>query len=534
MPRGDDNDFRPRFRRGRGGARDGSFVSQALRAAGPGFAKSLGHLGRGRVAARAGVGRPGPRARRVIVKARLVVQPGRLKGATLRHARYLEREPASEPGHRPAYGPETDASDLDALAERSAGDRHQFRFIVAPEDGVDLDDLPQFTRTLMSRVERDLQTPLDWVAVDHWDTDNPHTHILLRGKTGTGQDLVIDRDYISHGLRFRAQELATEWLGPRTDREIQATQSKDLQADRLTPLDRTLQREAADGGLDLRETPASPAARRVRVLKLGRLAHLAKLGLADELRPGRWQLRPDAEATLRALGERGDIVRLVQQILGPAGNDLAIFSPGQSPPVTGAIVARGLSDELTEQGYLLVQGTDGRTHYLRLTGKPDLGEFPVGGIVRASGPRVSLESALPLARQTNAIGATWLDARLVGDHGGLDTRGFGAEVRTALAVRAEFLIGEGLAERRDGQLRVDRDLLPRLRNRELVGVAAGITARTGMTYRPVPDGQRAGGRYRQAMLLVSGKYALMSDGVGFSLVPWQPGLERARQRGIGR
>ena len=53
--------------------------------------------------------------------------------------------------------------------------------------------------------------------------DNPHTHVLVRGKDETGKDLVIARDYISHGFRLRASELATEWLGRRDEREIQAT-----------------------------------------------------------------------------------------------------------------------------------------------------------------------------------------------------------------------------------------------------------------------------------------------------------------------
>ncbi|MFZ1623537.1 MAG: DUF3363 domain-containing protein [Gammaproteobacteria bacterium] len=534
MPPRDDQDIRPRSGRSRARAKDGSFVSRVLQAAGPRLVKGLGYLGRGKVAALAGIRQPRSRARRVVVKVRLVVMPGRLQTATLRHGRYLEREPVGELSHQSAYGPETDTADIDALAARSADDRHQFRFIVSPEDGVALGELPEFTRTLMSRMERDLQTPLDWVAVDHWDTDNPHTHILLRGKTAAGQDLVIDREYISHGLRLRAQELATEWLGPRTEREIQATRTRELQADRVTPLDRALQREAVDGLIDLRETPASMSARQARVLKLGRLAHLAKLGLAEEQRPGRWQLRPDVEATLKTLGVRADIVRLVQRTVGAAGNDFSIFSPGQSPPVTGVIVARGLSDELTEQGYLLAQGTDGRAHYLRLARKADFADYPVGGIVRASGTTVALESALPIDRQTRAIGATWLDAQLAADTSGLATWGFGAEVRTALAIRAEFLIGEGLAERRDGQLRLAKDLLPALRNRELTDVASRITAQTGMTYRPVQQGQRAGGRYRQAMQLVSGKYALLADGVGFSLVPWRPELERTIDRGLGR
>ena len=107
----------------------------------------------------------------------------------------------------------------------------------------------------------------------------------MRGKAADGQDLVIGREYISRGMRLRAQEIATDWLGPRTDREIQASRRQELVADRLTPLDRALQREAVDGVIDLRQTPATPSARQAHAQKLGRLAHLAKLGLAEESPP---------------------------------------------------------------------------------------------------------------------------------------------------------------------------------------------------------------------------------------------------------
>src|SRR3546814_6563528 len=85
-------------------------------------------------------------------------------------------------------------------------DRHHFRFIVSPEDAGDMADLRAFTRELMDDVARDLGTDLDWVAVDHWNTDNPHIHVLLRGKADDGTDLVIDRDYIREGMRGRAEE----------------------------------------------------------------------------------------------------------------------------------------------------------------------------------------------------------------------------------------------------------------------------------------------------------------------------------------
>ena len=55
----------------------------------------------------------------------------------------------------------------------------------------------------MRQMEEDLGTKLDWVAADHFNTGHPHSHIVVRGRDDEGNDLVIVRDYISHGMRAR-------------------------------------------------------------------------------------------------------------------------------------------------------------------------------------------------------------------------------------------------------------------------------------------------------------------------------------------
>src|SRR5579862_6036728 len=151
-------------------------------------------LGRGHVAARFAGGALTSRARRVVIKSRIVVFQGRGRQSTRDHKRYLEREGVDrQGGPGQLYDASTDQADGDAFAERTAQDRHQFRFIVSPEDARMIDDLKSYTRELLKEMERDLRMGLDWVAVDHWDTDNPHTHILLRGKHERGEDLVLAR-----------------------------------------------------------------------------------------------------------------------------------------------------------------------------------------------------------------------------------------------------------------------------------------------------------------------------------------------------
>ena len=143
------------------------------------------------------------------MKARVVRHHGtRFRSAPLpKHIAYLKREGVTRDGaDARMFDARSDAADERAFAERCEDDRHHFRFIVSPEDAAQMADLRTFTRELMADVERDLGTRLDWVAVDHWNTDNPHVHVLIRGKADDGQDLVISRDYISRGFRDRAAE----------------------------------------------------------------------------------------------------------------------------------------------------------------------------------------------------------------------------------------------------------------------------------------------------------------------------------------
>ncbi len=137
-------------------------------------------MGRGQVAAKVAGQGLGPKSRRVVIKARLVNLKRAGPRSTSTHIRYLEREGVTREGAPgQTYNTMDDAADTREFEGRGREDRHQFRFIVSPEDGEDIGELRAFTRQLMGQMERDLGTELEWVAVDHWDTDDPHTHIVV-------------------------------------------------------------------------------------------------------------------------------------------------------------------------------------------------------------------------------------------------------------------------------------------------------------------------------------------------------------------
>jgi len=51
--------------------------------------------------------------------------------------------------------------------------------------------------------------------------------------------------------------------------------------------------------------------------------------------------------------------------MGSTPRELSVAPPDRgSPPVIGRIAGKGLSYELTDHGYLVVDGVDGRAHYV--------------------------------------------------------------------------------------------------------------------------------------------------------------------------
>lgn len=524
-----------------------SFLQQALRAAQKaGGPRPVGSgrrstWGRGRSASVGASRALLSRSRGAVIKAR-VVRRARTPGALRAHITYLQRDGVTHDGERgELFDAERDGVDGARFAKRCEDDRHHFRFIVSPDDARELADLRQFTRDLMAQAARDLGTELDWVAVDHWNTEYPHIHVLVRGKTDTGEDLVISRDYISHGMRDRAGALVTQELGPRTDLEVRRDLQNQVEAERWTKLDRALAREAAgrEGVVDVRR-PLLSEPDPLREEKLARLRKLERLGLAEGDGSGRFVLAADAEARLRALGERGDIIKRLHRSMGRGGREVdpsAFVLEGETgEPVLGRLAARGLDDELKGSAYAVIEGVDGRAHHIRLPDLHAAGDGPIGSVVElrrfedAGGrQRVALavRSDLSVEAQITARGATWIDRQLVArEPVPLGSGGFGAEVRDALDRRGEHLIGEGLARRQGQRVLFARDLLDTLRRQELGDVAGRLATEKSLHYKPTAEGEHVGGVYRQRLQLASGRFAMIDDGLGFSLVPWSPSLEK--------
>jgi type IV secretory pathway VirD2 relaxase len=331
--------------------------------------------------------------RRVLIKVNVQPMARHGRAAQASHLNYIQRDSAARDGEE---GRLFDAASHDADAqvfeESGRGDRHQFRIIVSPEDGNELSDLKAYTRDLVSAMEHDLETKLDWVAADHYDTGQPHVHLVIRGKRDNSQDLVIPKRYIAHGIRGRAQELVELELGPMLEIDGRRRSAQMVQQERFTDLDRQLERNNDDGIIHFSDVQKSSKPWRAQLLKK-RLKTLEGFGLARSNGKGQWRIDPEAEQTLKRMGARGDMVKAMHQALRQTRgrqviDGASVFDPTQenARAVIGQIITIGVADDVHDRGYLIVDGVDGKATYIDIGPTDRLAMFKVGHIVEAHPP----------------------------------------------------------------------------------------------------------------------------------------------------
>jgi hypothetical protein len=224
-------------------------------------------------------------------------------------------------------------------------------------------------RALVQQMEKDLNTRLEWVAIDHYNTAHPHVHVLVRGRDATGNTLVMARAYLRESIRTRSQELATNALGYRLAHDMLAAREQAIDRVQLTELDRALLRRADGDRLVSFADPIPRDADRQerRLQEIRRLQFLTTVGLAEKVGSKTWQLAENVEQELRERQVQTDIIktraRHQQHLRNPtAPVTITTLEPGMS--VHGTLVGTGLAEELSDRRYLLLETPDGQLHYL--------------------------------------------------------------------------------------------------------------------------------------------------------------------------
>jgi hypothetical protein len=282
----------------------------------------------------------------------------------------------------------------------------------------------------------------------------------VRGVTEDGKALNIAGDYIAHGIRGRASEIMTRWLGPQSELEVQEKLAREVDADRLTSLDRALLGRAQESVVDLRQEPGAwDGEGTYQQLLISRARKLERMELAEREGPLAWRFSPDAEKTLRDLGRRRDIIATMHRAMTAAKlarrPELYVIDSmeAEPAPVVGKVVHRGAADDDHDRRCLVIDGVDGRTHYVDIGRSAE--PTPIGSVVR-------VEPVTPQLRKADvtieAVAGAWV-GKYSPEHHWAEDASVSSEYVEAHIRRLEALrrAGVGVERNAEGEWRIPPD-----------------------------------------------------------------------------
>ncbi len=449
-------------------------------------------------------------------------------GKLLAHGRYLERDgagPEGEPGQ--FYDKEQDSVEAaPRLAEWADEDKRHMRLMLAPESGARIEDMKDFTRATMAQMERDLGVPLEWVAVEHHNTDNPHVHVILRGRRRDGPDLIIPREYATSGLRHAAREVVTQMLGDRGHEDERLSLERETRAERSTRLDQLLAAELKPGKIHRIQSIGRTLEPMLRAALRNRVRELARMGLGREEKRDRFRLDHDWAARLQEIGKGIDLRRRLGRELEPGQGRLKLYEPSMGR-VTGPVLEAGRRGE-TGKGYVIV--LDGlKRPVLANVRERDAAGLQPGALVaivakdhEGRGTRVKVDrlSETPLLAQIEAPAETELDREIVRQLAGEPLRLPNTrEVRNAITKRIGWHQREGNGGRDlTGRFEFNHGALDRLRASELSRAEDALMRVTGKRAINIADGLEREWRVRGFVQLHQGRFAMLERNDGVALL----------------
>jgi type IV secretory pathway VirD2 relaxase len=337
---------------------------------------------------------------------RVTYLKNRIRGQWRAHGRYLARESATFDNDAKAVGFNRESSGVDIASQlenwQGAGDELLWKMIVSPEFG-DRVDLSRLTRDLIKQMEKDLGTELEWVAVEHHNTEHPHIHMVVRGIRSDGGPLRLSRNYVQQGIRGVVEDLCTRQLGYRTELDAIESERREITEKRFTSIDRRFQTDASDIRLDLGphyfsvirnplQVDLNEAARVRARHEAARLAVLERMGLAESSGSSAWRVRRDFEQILRAMQRTTDRQKTLAAhgvVMSDSRLVIEVLDSIKMTSIEGRVLVHG-QDEQSGRNYLMLEATDAKVYLINYTPEIEAargrGELRTNSFVRLSRP----------------------------------------------------------------------------------------------------------------------------------------------------
>jgi len=340
----------------------------------------------------------GPRPYHQRCAVRVMYLQNKVRGQWKAHGRYLARESATFENDAKPVGFSRDIEGVDIAGKlqswQAAGDQQFWKLIVSPEFG-DRVELTRLTRELIKQMEKDLGTDFEWVAAEHYNTEHPHVHVVIRGVRDSGEALRLTREYVQQGIRTIAADLCTRQIGYRTELDGVVAERREVSEKRFTSIDRRLLKDAGESSPDFgsqhftvsrnaEQTGLGETARSRTRHDVARLAVLRQMGLAESSGPNTWRLRKDFEQVLRAMQRASDRQRTLAAhgtVMSDERLTIEVLDLRQITCVEGRVLVHG-QDEQTGRNNLMLEGTDAKIHFIQYT--PEMEEARRKGELRVN------------------------------------------------------------------------------------------------------------------------------------------------------
>ncbi len=310
------------------------------------------------------------------VAIRLTYSPNRTPGQWAAHGKYIARDSVMEVGGG-AFGANGALDAVSTLRDwQTSDDPRMFKMIISPEFGEKM-DLKKYTHDVLAKMQNDLGCEFNWVAVNHYNTDNPHVHVAIRGIDKSGREINIPREYIKSGLREASQDIATQHIGYRLEVDIEKSLDRQINQNRFTTLDRELIKQTSilspvkhwyhdeSNSINLKNTKIKEADR-LRLIK--RLTHLEQMGLAKKQGELGWEIRGDFEQALRVRQMSEDRLKTkFQHGKTLSDPDMPLVYLDSREPLANRLFGRVVGvgeDEAKMKPYALIEAVDGKVYYL--------------------------------------------------------------------------------------------------------------------------------------------------------------------------